>query len=233
MDDQIIDVSEHYHILPAGGFQFLVNKHDASLTWSLQSVQEEIQNLLPMAQGLVIDIGANVGAHSVAFSKTAQRVISFEPQPHTYRMLCANLAINNCINVETHQVALGDCHSQILILPIDPTKDHASQGARRAGYGEPVRQSTLDSHHYNPVSFIKIDVEEAELEVLKGASQTLERQSPIVYVEIHNDELLERVPRYMQNLGYEGIERIVTRTNGNDILTRGWLFYKPGRIAWT
>lgn len=231
-EDAPINVNDHYHILSAGGYQFLVNKHDTSLGWSLQSVQEEIENLLPMVQGLVLDIGANVGAHSAAFSKKAQRVIAFEPQPHTYRTLCANLALNCCVNVEAHQIGLGAKHEHALILPIDPVKDHASQGARLAGYGESIEIMTLDSFGYAPVSFIKIDVEEMELEVLYGAQKTLKSQSPIVYVEIHNDQLLKDVPEYMGKLGYEGTERIVQRTGYDDILSRGWLFYKPGRVKW-
>lgn len=186
-----------------------------------------------MAQGLVLDIGANVGTHSVAFSKAAQRVISFEPQPHTYRILCANLALNCCVNVEAHQVALGNRADSVLILPIDPTKDHASPGARLAGYGERVELATLDSFGYNPISFIKIDVEEMELEVLQGARQTLTKQSPIVYVEIHNETLHTSVPAYMESLGYQATERIVQYTAQKDVLTWGWLFWKEGRISWT
>ncbi len=103
-----IAINEHYCIERVAGFLFLVNRHDRAVAYSLSSMREEIEDLLPMAQGLVLDIGANIGAHAVAFSRTAQRVITFEPQPHTYRVLCANLALNCCVNVEAHQVALGD-----------------------------------------------------------------------------------------------------------------------------
>lgn len=185
-----------------------------------------------MAQGLVIDVGANVGTHSVAFCKRAQRVIAFEPQPHTYRILCANLAMNGCVNVEAHQVALGSREDRVLILPIDPDKDHASQGARVGGYGEAVRLATLDSFHFSPVSFLKIDVEEMELEVLQGARRLLTGQSPIVYVEIHTEQLVKEIVPFMKELGYDGQERIVQWTGEHETLTRGWLFNKPGRIAW-
>lgn len=227
-----ITVNEHYAIEQVAGFSFLVNAHDRSLSWSLRSVQEEIADLLPMAQGLVIDVGANVGAHSVAFCKRAQRVIAFEPQPHTYRILCANLAMNGCVNVEAHQVALGSREDRVLILPIDPDKDHASQGARVGGYGEAVRLATLDSFHFSPVSFLKIDVEEMELEVLQGARRLLTGQSPIVYVEIHTEQLVKEIVPFMKELGYDGQERIVQWTGEHETLTRGWLFNKPGRIAW-
>lgn len=227
-----ININDHYHIVQAGGYQFLINKHDISLYYSLQSCQEEIADLLPMARGLVIDIGANVGSHTIAFSKVAQRVIAFEPQPHTYGLLRGNIALNGCTNVEAHQVALGDGGREGLILPIDPSKEHASQGARFAGYGEMVHIKPLDWFSFHPISFIKIDVEEMELEVLKGAEQTLKSQSPIVYVEIHNDQLLKEVPTYMKKLGYIGQERIVQHTGQNNILTHGWIFYKEGRITW-
>lgn len=195
-------------------------------------MQQEIEDLLPMAQGLVIDVGANVGAHSVAFSKRAQRVVAIEPQPHTYRVLCANLALNCCVNVETYQMALGSHQDRVLILPIDPTKDHASQGARLAGYGEAVELRTLDSFHFHPVSFLKLDAEEMELEIVRGAYNLLRYQSPIVYIEIHTEELVKQVVASMESLGYEGLERIIQYTAGNETLTRGWLFSKPGRIAW-
>jgi hypothetical protein len=142
------------------------------------------------------------------------------------------LALNNCTNVESHQVALGAEYKEALILPIDPTKEHASQGARMAGYGEAIKIMRLDDFRYNPISFIKVDVEEMEYSVLQGAKNLLTEQSPIVYVEIHNDHILRLVPEYMKKLGYIGEERIVQHTGQNNILTRGWLFYKEGRIKW-
>ena len=62
----------------------------------------------------VLDIGANIGHHSVVLSKRvgpAGRVLAFEPQPFVFRVLEANLALNECANTESHRMALGNSNS--------------------------------------------------------------------------------------------------------------------------
>ena len=70
----------------------------------------------------------------------------------------------------------------------------------------PVR--TLDSFEFERVDAIKIDVEGAELDVLRGATATLERAHPLLLVEIeqrHHAGSIAAVFAWLENLGYEGM----------------------------
>ena len=197
----------------------------------------EIKELQQFATGIVLDVGANVGSHSVNFAKTAKQVFSFEPHPVTFNNLCANLLLHTCLNVHPYNIALGSYNGDTQLGDFDLFKEHFSMGAY-VGSGTlkiPIR--TIDSFVYSPVDFIKIDTEGHEFEILKGASVTLQRESPIVFVEIHYNEFIEPIIEYMSGLGYQGREFISyfmmdKDTNERKPLTRGQIFWKEGRIQW-
>ena len=66
--------------------------------------------LAPVAQvvrkGVALDIGANIGNHSIFFSDYFSKIIAFEPNPHTYRLLEYNAAFRS--NISSYNVGLGD-----------------------------------------------------------------------------------------------------------------------------
>ncbi|QRQ24715.1 FkbM family methyltransferase [Escherichia coli] len=65
----------------------------------------------------VLEIGANIGLHTIPLSKICRngKVICFEPQPPIFNMLCGNLAINNVLNVMPYNKAVGDICGDIII----------------------------------------------------------------------------------------------------------------------
>lgn len=65
---------------------------------------------------IALDVGANVGAHSVLFARLVGpggRVYSFEPQRVIYQLLCTNLTINAHFNAYPHNVAVGSVPGQL------------------------------------------------------------------------------------------------------------------------
>ncbi|MEJ1749058.1 FkbM family methyltransferase [Escherichia coli] len=67
----------------------------------------------------VIEIGANIGLHTIPLSKICGKgsIICFEPQPPIFNMLCGNLAMNNILNVMPYNKAVGDrCGS--VVIPV-------------------------------------------------------------------------------------------------------------------
>ncbi len=135
----------------------------------------------------VIDAGANIGALTLAFSRLVGEngsVLAFEPQRLIYQVLCANLAINAIENVAAAQVALG-AEPGMIRVPLLRPKEHLNFGGLTIGgdYGEPARVRTIDSMPVRNLRLIKIDVEGAELEVIKGAGQTIRRLRPFLLVE--------------------------------------------------
>jgi len=173
----------------------------------------------------VIDVGANIGTHSVYFSKkcTKGTVIAIEPQLYISQFLNTNLMINGCFNVIPMRAACGSEEKEVRILNIDPfhgekvnygefkLKDHVFRGLHTSCI-------TLDSllKHGIPFHLIKLDVEGLEVDVLNGAEKLIDKYKPMLYIEFNNkegnDELLEKV----QAMGYAAYWHIYTKHNPNN-----------------
>jgi FkbM family methyltransferase len=195
-------INAHYAVVNSWQGQFLLNRHDVCSVGSLIDSEKEIRRLLSFVRGNVVDIGANVGSHTLAFARYAEHVFAFEPQPPTFFALCANLLLNVVHNVTPVNIALGNRIGTTTMHRIDPRFPHASAG-EGVGFGElAVSLRTLDSLNLPNISFIKIDVEHSELEVLRGAVETLTKYHPTVYVEIHEIAFILPITDLMESLGY-------------------------------
>ncbi|WP_448577435.1 FkbM family methyltransferase [Thermosphaera sp.] len=119
-----------------------------------------------------VDVGANIGYYTLIASKlvgSQGRVYSIEPVPSTATILKANIKLNNCLNVSIHEVAVWSSKGT-LTLRI-PGSWYGLAFVSRYGGNIVVNSITLDELLKNETSIdcIKIDVEGAELEVLRGA----------------------------------------------------------------
>lgn len=151
----------------------------------------------------VVDIGANIGTHSVIWSKKAKEVVAFEPQRLIFQQLCANLVINGCQNVRAYPLALGHQNGRAQLDATVPAVsgfspkrklDYQSTsrtlnfgGIRLGNDGETVEMRTLDSFELTDVSLIKVDVEGAEPLVFYGAMETIKRNKPVIVYEKRSD----------------------------------------------
>jgi len=121
----------------------------------------------------VIDVGANIGEVSIVCSQRVGpqgQVFAFEPHPRIYRFLLGNLSLNHCGNVSPRNVALGE--TAALMLMSDDRRDDMNH--LDASGTIPVTVTTLDGAVPSAaVALLKIDVEGAELSVLRGATRTL------------------------------------------------------------
>ena len=136
----------------------------------------------------VIDIGANIGDYTVlAASVVGERghVYSFEPAPRNaerLRQRCAGLA-----NVSVFEQAVGGRRRNVrLYLDADHDTQHSlgSHNVGRAGGSLQVRQVALDElDMLDHIDLIKIDAQGAELGIVEGARQLLERCRPLMVLE--------------------------------------------------
>ena len=136
----------------------------------------------------VLDIGANVGPHTVVFANAVGprgTVLAFEPQRVLFQMLCANAAMNGLGNIHTYQAVVGRENGEAIMPRIDYRRGGNFGGATplKEGDGESVPVITVDSLNLEACHFIKIDVEGMEGEVLAGAANTIARLRPLMYVE--------------------------------------------------
>ena len=231
-DRESIIVNDLYHIVQLPYGPMLLNRHDPSIVCCLQDQEQEIDLLCDFAVGNVADVGANVGGHTLGFARKATNVFAFEPQAQSYFTLCANLLLNNIQNVTPHQMALGDIDGVVNMVKVDPYGDARMMGWQ-VGYGDcPTRIHRLDTLNVSPLHFMKIDVEGFELEVLKGARETLIREPLILYIEIHHEWLVDEITSYLTALGYDGCGYIKNFYIDNpDLRTWGNLYWKPGRVT--
>lgn len=210
----------------------LLNRNDPSIICCLIDQAKEADLLCDFATGNVADVGANVGGHTINFARKATNVFAFEPQPQNYLTLCANLLLNHIENVTPMQMGLANVDGMATMVRVDPYGTDRTQGWQ-VGYGTcPVKMHRLDTLNISPLHFMKIDVEGFELEVLKGARETLIREPLIIYIEIHHEWLKEEIKTFLIGLGYDGCEYIRNYYIDNDALvTWGHLYWKPGRVT--
>ncbi len=156
---------------------------------------------------LAIDGGANIGAHSLPLSSIVGpkgAVIAFEPQRIVHQLLCANLALNAVANVRAMHGALGREPGTVLIPPIDYDVD-SNFGGLALGQnetGERVPIVTIDSLDLPACHFIKLDVEGMEGEAVAGATETIKRHRPVLYLENDRKEKSEALLAALFALDY-------------------------------
>jgi FkbM family methyltransferase len=149
----------------------------------------------------VLDVGANIGAISQALEHSGYTVEAFEPQPEVFGILTANF------KGKAHNVALGDV-AGTTTMPRVLYNERNNFGALSCGSASrllgamQVRVERLDSYHYEDVGLMKIDVEGYEELVLRGAAETIDRCSPILYVEDDRPRKSEGLHRFIAELGY-------------------------------
>jgi FkbM family methyltransferase len=145
----------------------------------------------------VLDIGAWVGTWTMKINSFCGRVIAFEPDPLHYECLVKNVPDN----VETHQLAVGNEEKMISL-----SDDDFTQAKRVLGDGT-IPMVTIDSLNLDDVDLIKIDVEGFEMEVLKGAENTLKNVDYLM-IELNNNAKkygssnLE-IEKHLRKSGYE------------------------------
>ena len=148
---------------------------------------------------IVLDIGANIGAHTLPFAKCIAprgRVYAFEPTEFAYNKLVENLTLNpelNGIVIPNHMLLKppGDWHPPSEIYsswPLKPVGDvHEKHLGQLRSLGA-VTMDTVDSYcaanGITRIDWIKIDVDGNETTVLQGSMRTLRSMRPKLIIEL-------------------------------------------------
>jgi FkbM family methyltransferase len=158
----------------------------------------------------VADVGANHGLYTHVLAKRGARVEAFEPQPECVAVLRAYASRRRPGNVRVHPVALSAAAGTgTLHLPHgSPSSPSASLRPTTDTDGAlEVILEPLDGFEFTDLTLVKIDVEGAELDVLRGATATLRRCRPLLFVEIeqrHHREPIAAVFDEITSFGYDG-----------------------------
>ena len=162
---------------------------------------EIIEHFQPRKGDIVVDVGAHIGRYTLIAARRAGlngRVIAIEANPDNFEMLNNNVKLNQLANVTSLNYAAYSQETKIkLYLPGERFGQtiYSTMMVGRANEGKEkfveVNANTLDhllqAQGITKVNWIKIDVEGAELEVLKGATSVISRSKDIsLLIEVHN-----------------------------------------------
>jgi len=182
-------------------------------------VWQAIARGLPVG-GVMLDVGAYIGYDSLKASVRvgpAGRVVAFEPNPITLPILTANVTESGASNVIVQPIACTDSEQTLTFFDATPGGNSGSSSLSQKNAGPVARQYTVRGRPIDDVmaelgltrvDVIKIDVEGAELMVLRGAAQTIRRFHPKLVVEVVERQLesmgtsVEEVTSFIGSLGY-------------------------------
>jgi FkbM family methyltransferase len=209
---------------------------------------EELQHfskVLSGQKGCIIDVGANIGNTTVplAIWNPASIVHAFEPVPLNLNVLKKVIGLYRIQNVVVRDVALGESAGEIrMVVPVEGKVlqqglSHVADSTESSQAEDliyTVKMHRLDDiwdfSEGNNVIGIKIDVENFELEFLKGATAVIRHYKPVVYCEIWNNHKKPTTMTLMANLGYQCCifrKGRLEKDDGNDNLN---YFFLPGKV---
>lgn len=158
--------------------------------------------------GLALDVGANIGNHSLFFSDYYNAVHAFEPHPLTYKLLSINSELAS--NVKCFNFGISSAERSASIVVDNKNMSGARVVGGSAELAVPIELKTIDSVMETtggqPVRLIKIDVEGHECEALRGAEATIRRDQPIMIFEQHASDFVggsTKTIDLIRSYGYE------------------------------
>ena len=209
--------------------------------------EEQIMGLFCPAEGdTVVDVGAHMGRYTIPSSKSvgmSGKVIAIEAHPYNFGILQHNLRLNKLKNVVVLNRAVYSKRAGLKLYLPDEDQGYTMHHSLMSNYLTSkynkeierkyieVQADTLDNllkvNGIKEVNWIKIDVEGAELEVLKGAKEILSTNTRIsILVEVHGRDTYEPVIELLKTNNFN-IEFEKTYDNGEKhVLAKKYLMHK-------
>jgi FkbM family methyltransferase len=197
------------------------------LGWEPLTIKWMIENL--KTGDVVIEVGANVGAHSLIISKIIGpngSLDAFEPTDYAFKKLQTNFSLNPALsqNTNLHQLYVSNAENlkskhKIRSSWIVNKSDEIANKMDEEYIGEIV---TLDQFFIDldRLDFLKIDVDGFDFKVLEGAKGIIQRLRPTVFIELseidlnRNDSSVKDIINYFDEINYHG-----SLENGLEITT--------------
>jgi FkbM family methyltransferase len=204
-------------LVPGGGKVKVDYGEEIALLLLLHGSYEaaELESLARFAKPgtTAVDVGANIGMYTVPLATAvgdAGTVLAFEPVPQTLEKLRSNIALNGLVNVVVVAAAAADGPG-VVDLRLANDSAYASlvrvKHDRGTGTTLAVPAVTIDQvweeRNRPTISFCKIDVEGAELLVLKGAEDVLRACRPALLLEADPGPLLDSLVSWLGERGYK------------------------------
>lgn len=180
-----------------GRYAGLAGEHHFELLKEGRFSEAHFENLVRIAlpaDATALDIGANIGTHTVLLAKhlTAGHVFAFEPQSLTHAILQSNVVRNALDNVTVYPFAVSDETGRVIAIHL-PVADTFNSGIAAVSdtsqLGDKTLTYRLDDLGLPQVDFVKMDVQGSEMRALQGAAALIARDRPLMFVEIEEQHL--------------------------------------------
>jgi FkbM family methyltransferase len=176
-----------------------------------------IERFLPKQGDIVVDIGAHMGRYTIISSKRVGangKVVAIEAHPGNFEMLKSNIKLNQLTNVIPLNYAAYSKETKINLYLPEVESGYTiyntimSNRARTEDKFVEVSANTLDYllqlNEITDVNWVKIDVEGAEFEVLKGASNVLSKSKDIaLLIEVHGKDTYEPIIESLRSYNFK------------------------------
>lgn len=183
--------------------------------------RKELEECLKINAGVFLDIGSNIGEFTILVGlklKDKGRVISIEAHPTNFRILKKNIKINKMKNVIPLNLACSNSNEELILYTGSGPTTHSllppnpnNQLPLVCEDGIKVKSRKLDDIIKNlkidKVDLIKIDVEGAEEDVIKGGIELLKKSHPKIIFEAWDKTYFDRIKKILIPLNYK-IKRI-------------------------
>ncbi|MFC3652882.1 FkbM family methyltransferase [Dyella humi] len=202
-------ISEHRKQLVVFSFDFIAHNINLNGVYEkddLDTFFEWIESVgIDFKEATALDIGANIGNHSLYFSDYFKRVVSFEPHPRIFKVLSLNAELVN--NVSCHNVGLSDKDGSAVLSGPETNFGRSTISESRDSKSVDIKLVTLDSFsEFENVKLLKIDVEGHECKALMGAKKIIQEHRPIILFEQHIDDFVNgesQVLSLLKEFGYK------------------------------
>ena len=152
--------------------------------------------------GTAVDVGAWYGPWTAGLSRLAGRVVSIEPNPELARLVRAAFPAATVVEAAASD---HDGTAQLWLPPGGRGAEGTASLENRSERSITVRRVTVDGLCLTGVRFIKMDVEGHEAAALRGAEQTIQRDSPMLVLELERrHQEIEDVIGTLARWGYQG-----------------------------
>ena len=176
---------------------FFYGAFEKSLLFFMRDTLQQLNQ--KTSSSTFVDIGANIGQHSLFMSNVADFVIAFEPYKAVSSKLKYHISLNEITNIILEEIALSDQQELLeFFAPTGRNKGIGSFDASTADKGNvaETKLQLIKGDHYfernkpHSIELMKIDVEGFEKKVLSGLRNTLKAYRPVLVCEISYDQQL-------------------------------------------
>jgi len=186
--------------------------YEENLLNAIMSFLKDMVNLKKF--DLILDVGANIGNHSLYFSNFSKQVFSYEPNPNTFELLKFNT--KNLSNINIYNIGISNKNENKFLnesnfnigdsaIVSSDEKEDIEKNNKTLHEISSMKLDDLEHLSDEKISMIKIDVEQHEYEVMDGASKLIDKNQPVLIFE-HNIETSKKqtlkINKFIKEKGY-------------------------------